>query len=524
MTASAGLGPSIEMILITRLDALGDIVLGTMLLSGVRARWPQANIRLVVRPGMAGVRQILPDWVEVLPLPFDPRDPITGDAGPIAEQLGAFAANNPADLAIVAEYNRVWAGELLAELCGASTIFAFDGPTGLNFAHEAIRKALRLPGASRWETIHVASEERESEKYQTFVKSIGGGDARPPEIVVRDEDREAAAGLWQGAGLDPERTIVCFPSSGEQLVRSLDAATWARWIARLQARGPVALLGSDADADVLDAIARHGLPDGVRRVSIGTQDVGTLAGFLESARVYVGMDTGPMHVAAALGRPALGVFGGGHRAHRFLPVGPRAAAVRMPIGCYGCDWHCPFDERLCIKRIPEDALFAAGDAFLDGPNENGNVFTPRIFGLKAPADLPNVLLGPVMRQHRRFLQLNHDVAAHHEYLAREMSAQEARLGGLSATLADLARQNHERGEALARFDAALAEMSRHNTERDRGIQNIQEALAEMTRQNESRDAAIAHLNAVIAEMTRHNLSRDEAIARLNEGNTRKRGK
>ena len=82
------------------------------------------------------------------------------------------------------------------------------------------------------------------------------------------------------------------------------------------------------------------------------------------AAAYIGMDTGPMHVSAVLGRPTLGVYGGGHRAERFLPAGPRAAAIRMPITCYGCDWHCPFDSRLCLSHIPPQALIDAGDAFL----------------------------------------------------------------------------------------------------------------------------------------------------------------
>ncbi|MDB5332796.1 MAG: hypothetical protein JWP03_3947, partial [Phycisphaerales bacterium] len=58
---------SVETILVTRLDGLGDIVLGTMLLSGLHRRWPGATITLLVRPQLIGVGALLPDWVRVMP-------------------------------------------------------------------------------------------------------------------------------------------------------------------------------------------------------------------------------------------------------------------------------------------------------------------------------------------------------------------------------------------------------------------------------------------------------------------------
>ena len=84
---------SVQTILVTRLDALGDIVLGSMLLSGLHAKWPQATVQLVVRPQMTGVAALLPEWVQVLALPFDPREPIGTLAGEIVEQLREFAAH-----------------------------------------------------------------------------------------------------------------------------------------------------------------------------------------------------------------------------------------------------------------------------------------------------------------------------------------------------------------------------------------------------------------------------------------------
>ncbi len=448
-------------ILVTRLDALGDIVLGTMLLDGLHAKWPAARIQLVVRPGLGGVASILPDWVDVTPLPFDPRLPFHGREQQIASELRDFAKVHQADLVIIAEYNRIWAGELLAELCGADRVVTFNGVSGLNFRHAGVRAELppassasptspASPGSpDRWQIVAVDGASREPIKYRAMLKAMEIDPAPfEPNIMPRDEDRKTAAQLWADTALDPEQAIVCFPSSGELLVRSLDAACWVRWIGRLRLTRPVVLFGADADSAVLDAIEACGLPDGVCRVVAPSDRVGITAAFLERAGAYIGMDTGPMHLAAVLNRPTLGVFGGGHHAERFLPAGRRAAAIRMSLGCFGCDWLCPFDRRLCIKDIPEWPLSEAGDHFLNNIPDNPTPFTPRVYDIAPPDDLPAVLLGPTMRQHRRFLQLNHELIEHHAYLARLHAEQARQVNELLAITSDLARQNHERREVI----------------------------------------------------------------------------
>jgi ADP-heptose:LPS heptosyltransferase len=516
----APLPESVETILATRLDGLGDIVLGTMLLSGLHRRWPGATITLLVRPQLIGVGAVLPDWVRILPLPFDPRAPVGECETEIVEKFRAFAPLCRADVAVIAEYNRTWAGEIAVGLSGAAHVMAFDGPTGLNLSHQEICAQLRVdPSQAGWQLISAAAEEREPGKYVKFLDALGiDGKSCAPELVVREDDRGRAEAQWGDVGLIPGETIVCFPSSGEGLARSLEPAVWARWIAHLTTRRPVVLLGGTSDASVLDAIAECGPPGGVRRMLVPADDTGLLAAVLEKAGAYVGMDTGPMHVAATLGVPTLGVFGGGHCAERFLPVGPRAAAVRMPLGCYGCDWHCPFDSRLCIKNIPEDKLIEAGDAFLEGVH-NAVARSPRAFDIAAPADLPAAVLGPVMRQHRRFLTLNHALSEHHVRLARESAHQTEQIAALSvalrsaaASIADIARQNHERGEAMAQVRNVLARMTEDNRQRDAAIAHLNETLAEMTRQNAARDAAINHVNETLAEMTLRNAGRDAAIA------------
>ena len=519
MHQSLRVPPDVRSILVTRLDALGDIVMGTMLLSGLHARWPDARITLVVRPQFAAVGDILPDWINVAPLAFDPRLPIAGEESQIIEHLRAFAAAHRAELAIMPKYNRVWAGDIIAQTCGAADILGFAGPTGLNFTHRDICRALgatdQLP--AHFQAVSVDAESPEHQKYHAFLYAMGMDVPRfEPAVVVREEDRAQARALWHQTGIDPDRAIILFPSSGEHLVRSLSEQVWVHWIGRLRLIRPVVMFGSEADLPVLAAIEKCGLPADVKRVVVPPERIGLAAAFIERGGVYIGMDTGPMHIAAALGRPTLGVFGGGHNAERFLPVGRRAAAIRMPLGCYGCDWLCPFDTRLCIKSIPEWPLFEAGDAFLNDIPDNTSPFVPRTYHIEPPAELPAVLLGPIMRQHRRFLVQNHELVEHHAYLARTNADVSTRLDHLRMALENLSADHHARGQSINDNARALSDMTRLNTARDQAIALLSSTLAEMTRHNESRDAAIAHLSDSSAQMTAQNQSRDLAIHHLSE--------
>jgi heptosyltransferase-2 len=82
-----------------------------------------------------------------------------------------------------------------------------------------------------------------------------------------------------------------------------------------------------------------------------------LIGVLARADVVVSNDSGAMHLAAALSRPVVAIFGPtDERATR--PNGPHDV-LTAPVFCRPCHLRdCPIDHR-CMKRIAADAVFAA---------------------------------------------------------------------------------------------------------------------------------------------------------------------
>jgi heptosyltransferase II len=96
----------------------------------------------------------------------------------------------------------------------------------------------------------------------------------------------------------------------------------------------------------------------------GRTSLGALIGLIERMDVFVSNDSGAMHVAAALGRPVVAVFGPtDERATR--PLGDHVV-LTAPVFCRPCMLRdCPIDHR-CMKRIAVDDVFEAVSERLGG--------------------------------------------------------------------------------------------------------------------------------------------------------------
>jgi ADP-heptose:LPS heptosyltransferase/polysaccharide pyruvyl transferase WcaK-like protein len=496
--------PPVTGILVTRLDGLGDIVLGTSLLAGLHKQWPDARITLLVRPKHVSVAEILPDWVKVVTLPFDPRDPLDRPVSAIAEELTQFSDRHSPDICIQGEYNRVWASEIVTALVSAERGVSFDGPSGLNMMYDGLLNALSIERSTIGvQVVHAESTMPETVKYATALTALGVSQHPLPEIKVSPVARERAATVWNQLSLKPSETVVCFPGSGDGLDKSMEPDAWRTviWqIADLHNR-PVLLLGGSTDDASLQAVAALGLPRSARTFQVPDGDFGLLAALLEGCATYVGADTGPMHIAAVLGRPTLGIFGGGHWP-RFRPVGPRTLVLRMPLGCFGCQWLCPFEKRHCIKDIPLSAVRAAVDRILSGAVQH-DFLAPEVIDAPAP-DLAQGLMHAAMRGHTALLELNHRVAE----LLNSMPGNEI----VSRT------HRHQSTPSLPdrvhKHELIFSEMTRHNQKRDEAIAKINETLAEMTRHNEARDRAIAELSRQLDDLRRRSVRLPSFVYRI----------
>jgi ADP-heptose:LPS heptosyltransferase len=81
----------------------------------------------------------------------------------------------------------------------------------------------------------------------------------------------------------------------------------------------------------------------------GLLSLNEFAGLINNADLLVGVDSGPIHIAAALKIPNICIAGGGH-GRRFYPYGDlhRNRIVYKQLDCFGCNWHCRYSDAKCV--------------------------------------------------------------------------------------------------------------------------------------------------------------------------------
>ncbi|MEQ9642741.1 MAG: glycosyltransferase family 9 protein [Alphaproteobacteria bacterium] len=165
-----------------------------------------------------------------------------------------------------------------------------------------------------------------------------------PRLWPGPQHRAAAASLLPG-----DRPVLAVGPTANWGGKQWPAERFAALIGRLTAAtGPlpeaaVAVFGAlnerDAAQPVLDA-----LPADRRLDLVGTVDLPTAGACLERVALYVGNDSGLMHLAAAAGAPTLGLFGPS-RSELYAPWGPRTAVVRTPESFDEITGHPDYDYR-----------------------------------------------------------------------------------------------------------------------------------------------------------------------------------
>jgi ADP-heptose:LPS heptosyltransferase len=178
--------------------------------------------------------------------------------------------------------------------------------------------------------------------------------------------------------------------SGGRAIKQWDVDRFAA-VARTLAtsRGAtIVLTGSRADRAMVNEAARRLPADRIVDVS-GDHDLLTLAGVLARLDLLVTGDTGPMHLAAAVGTPIVAVFGPSDPV-RYAPRGPLDRIVRVDLPCSPCNRirrppaRCVGHTPDCLTHVTVDAVLDAAVAILDARDRQADV-GPRTRAGRAPA-------------------------------------------------------------------------------------------------------------------------------------------
>jgi len=336
---------------VVRFSSLGDVVLTLPVTRSLKEAFPAAEIvyltKAAYRPLLAGQAGI--DRVVTLE-----------EAGPGLEALRRSCRNlGHFDLAL----------DLHRTLRSRSCLRAFDAGRRLSYRKDALMRRLWAAGWMRERMAGV--QPHVTDRYLEPLRRFGITPAHPvPELVVPPGDLSAVRELLVSAGVrDPDRVAVVVPGARWPNKRWSPAsfAAVAAGLRDAEDLEPV-VAGDASDREAAAAVCAL-IPGGALQLA-GRTGLMELAALLKIARVVIANDSGPAHLAAAVGSPLVALFGPTHEAFGFAPRGEQVRVISHALACRPCTVHgglrCPHKRRSCLDDIaPVEVLSAARDLLIN---------------------------------------------------------------------------------------------------------------------------------------------------------------
>jgi lipopolysaccharide heptosyltransferase II len=351
-------------IAIIRIDLLGDVVMMLPMIHALRLAYPHAEIDLVVTPANVAMLLDQPgiDHVRVC----DPEHWAGSITTPEsrAKWRASFQELRAAQYDLAISVCGEWAS-VVARLSGARRRVGFAGEAYPGFLTDAV------PGRRFTLGMH------EVEHCLALAERAGATIAPPgsPDLVPRLHVDPLAQvrmrKLLAEHGITASRPIVALHAgSGNGQAKRWPLPFWARLADGLLAEddAAVVLIGSPGDASLAQGVIqrmRH--PTGAIDLT-GQTTLPELAALLAECAVVVSGDSGPMHVAEAVG-VRLVVLHGPTNPAESGPCDPTATIIQQHLPCQPCydsraTAECRFGNPLCMKGILPAEVLAATRAHL----------------------------------------------------------------------------------------------------------------------------------------------------------------
>ncbi len=340
-----------DRILVVRLSSLGDILLTAPALRSLRSRFPAAQIDFLTSRPYTSLAAALPGVDHVLD--FDKEG-----------GLRSFFH---------------WQFRLLRARCSVIVDLQNDLRSALwrTFAFPAMWVRARRHRFRRFLLIHFKRNLYSGVlpvplRYLGALKSLGcvddggGLGLRIPDTVLQGMQVR-----FQSSGITAERAVILCPGSRHATKRWPPEKWTGLARALLDKDYQILLLGDATDRELAESIAEE-----VRdtRVSLFTDlDIMEAAALVQFSTCLVSNDSGLMHLAAAVGAPAVAIFGPTVEEFGFFPFRANAQVIQRDLACRPCSAHgteeCPLGHFRCMRDISVDEVFVASLKLIQNSNQ-----------------------------------------------------------------------------------------------------------------------------------------------------------
>jgi lipopolysaccharide heptosyltransferase III len=324
-------------ILVIKLRYLGDVLLATPTLHALKSAFPAASLSVLVNRGTEDILRANPHVDEIIPL----------DRGSLFQQCRFVWEIRCRHFDTVVDLTDGDRAALLTWNSGA--------PVRIGFNAEQ-----RWTGRCYTTVVSVEAGAHRVERDLAALAPLGvAARERVPRIWLMPEDDAKVEQLVGEMGIPRDRRWVVIQPGARYWFKAWPVERFAELADRLtDTLGCQVLVGGNPQEEALTqsvvALAKS------RPLSIaGRSDIRILAALLTRSALFVGNDTGAMHIAAAVGTPVVGLFGPSNPAE-WGPRGGPAETIYKGLDCRIC-FHptCRRGEENCMKLIGVQEVFEA---------------------------------------------------------------------------------------------------------------------------------------------------------------------
>jgi len=320
----------VKRVLVINTSRMGDLIQSTPLLQGLRDDgW---EVTLLYSDGFQAVAPLLPGPHRLIPLRLsqivspliDPRGRLAASLGELNALVGLLQSLK-FDLTINVTHSRYSA--FLTRLAGAKETL------GLSFD---VRGNRQVRGA--WANYYFNSAlNRNFNRFNLVdLNRLIGGVTRPYPVKLNlpEAVRDNLHPRWKLSSDSRVRWVGVVPgASTREKCWPVEAFAGAITEARRQVEFRTVILGASSEVETAARLNKL-LPDAINMA--GQTDVGTLLALIERLDLVLTNDTGPMHIAAAMGTQVIDITLGSAKAHETAPYGEGHILVEPRIGCFSC--------------------------------------------------------------------------------------------------------------------------------------------------------------------------------------------
>lgn len=328
-------------ILIVKLSAIGDVIHALPVAHALKRQYPEVHITWIVEKTAYDLLTNNPDIDDIIIFEKSKFKTVRGLIKHLPRLREKFTSRH-FDIAL--DLQGLFKSAAISAVSGAKRRIGYcNMREGSNL--------ISIPICGRNQNGHIV------DRYLDVIRSIGCSveEINFP-IYITETEKARAIAIASQSGLKTDEQYVILAPSTNWPTKCWPIEHFAVLANKLYSKGiRSAIIGSASDAALVAKVLKsaHHVLD-----LTGKTTLKELAYLIERASLFVGGDTGPMHLAVAMKTPVVALFGPTDAA-RNGPYGNSHTVLTSPVPCAGC-WkrNCP-KTFICMENISVDSVYEA---------------------------------------------------------------------------------------------------------------------------------------------------------------------